>query len=43
MQFDQARQLTTVETEWPILICLLGSFNLVKAGQPVTVPSGGKT
>jgi DNA-binding SARP family transcriptional activator len=31
------------ETSWPIRICLLGSFRLLKAGQPVTLRGGGKT
>lgn len=31
------------EASWPILICLLGSFRLLKAGQPVTLHGGGKT
>jgi DNA-binding SARP family transcriptional activator len=28
---------------WPIMVCLLGSFRLLKAGQAVAVRSGGKT
>lgn len=31
------------EASWPILICLLGSFRLLKAGQPVVLRGGGKT
>jgi len=30
------------EASWPILICLLGSFLLLRAGQPLSVPCGGK-
>lgn len=30
-------------TAAPLLVCLLGSFRIVKAGAPVTVRSGGKT
>ena len=29
-------------TEWPILICLLGSFRLLSAGHPIRLPCGGK-
>lgn len=28
---------------WPVLICLLGGFRLLRAGRPVPVRSGGKT
>jgi len=31
------------EAQWPILICLLGNFLLLKAGQPVALRNGGKT
>jgi hypothetical protein len=31
------------ETDRRILICLLGDFRVMKAGQPVAVRSGGKT
>lgn len=31
------------ETTFPVLLCLLGSFLLLKAGQPVAVRRGGKT
>ena len=34
---------STQDTTWPILICLLGNFRLLKAGQPVAVHAGGKT
>lgn len=30
-------------TEWPILICLLGPFRLLKLGHPIAVGGGGKT
>src|SRR5579859_4276994 len=30
------------EASWPILICLLGSFLLLRAGQSVAVHGGGK-
>jgi len=30
------------EPDWPVLICLLGGFRLLKRGRPVTVRSGGK-
>jgi len=30
------------EASWPILICLLGSFRLLKAGQTVVLRGGGK-
>ncbi len=32
-----------VEAESPILVCVLGSFRLLKSGSPVAVRSGGKT
>jgi DNA-binding SARP family transcriptional activator len=35
--------LRTVEVESPILVCVLGSFRLLKWGSPVAVRSGGKT
>jgi len=28
---------------WPILICLLGGFRVLKGGEPVSVRRGGKT
>jgi DNA-binding SARP family transcriptional activator len=31
------------EASWPILICLLGRFRLLKAGQPILLRGGGKT
>ena len=31
------------KVSWPILICLLGSFRLLKAGQPILLHGGGKT
>jgi DNA-binding SARP family transcriptional activator len=31
------------ETDWPLLICFLGTFSMLKAGQPVTARGGGKT
>lgn len=30
------------ETSWPIQICLLGSFRLLKAGHQVAIQAGGK-
>ena len=33
----------THATEWPILICLLGPFRLLKLGHPIAVGGGGKT
>jgi DNA-binding SARP family transcriptional activator len=33
----------TDEASWPILICLFGSFRLLKAGQLVALRCGGKT
>jgi DNA-binding SARP family transcriptional activator len=30
------------QTDWPVLICLLGPFQLLKAGRPVPLRSGGK-
>lgn len=35
--------LNTGKAPWPILICLLGRFRLLKAGQPIVLRSGGKT
>jgi DNA-binding SARP family transcriptional activator len=32
-----------VDPTWPVLICVLGPFRILKAGQPVVVRSGGKT
>lgn len=32
----------TNEEDWPILICLLGNFRLLKTGQPLPIPCGGK-
>lgn len=32
----------TPEAPWPILICLLGNFRLLKAGRPVVVHASGK-
>ncbi len=29
--------------EWPVLVCLLGPFRLLKLGHPITVGGGGKT
>ena len=37
VQADQAR------VDWPVLICLLGSFRLLKAGQPVALRNASKT
>ena len=34
--------LSLDEAPWPILICLLGNFRLLQAGQPIGVHSGGK-
>lgn len=34
---------STVEPNWPILLCFLGTFSLLKAGRPVTSRGGGKT
>jgi len=31
------------ESGWPILICLLGGFRVLKGGEPVSVRRGGKT
>lgn len=33
----------SLDARWPILICLLGEFRLLKSGQPVIVRAGGKT
>lgn len=30
------------KTDWPILICLLGRFRILRAGQPLPIPGGGK-
>jgi DNA-binding SARP family transcriptional activator len=29
--------------EWPVLICLFGSFNMLKRGVPVALRGGGKS
>jgi DNA-binding SARP family transcriptional activator len=34
--------LQAYETNWPILICLLGEFRLLKFGQPIPIRHGGK-
>jgi len=39
---DLASAVTAVESEWPILICLLGYFRVLKVGRPVRVRNGGK-
>jgi DNA-binding SARP family transcriptional activator len=33
----------TIESRWPILICVLGAFRVLKAGRPIHVRNGGKT
>ena len=40
-ELDQP-MLSSQHTHWPILICLLGNFRLLKAGQPIMVHAGGK-
>ena len=44
MQVDQriAPYFSNNDSVWPILICLLGSFQLLKGGQPVALRGGGK-
>jgi DNA-binding SARP family transcriptional activator len=32
----------TADREWPVFVCLLGSFMLLKAGEPVLLPARGK-
>lgn len=32
-----------VGTDWPVVVCLLGNFRLLKGGQPVAMRNGGKT
>src|SRR5262245_41434982 len=43
-ELDQQVQATihTDEAAWPIFICLLGNFRLLKTGKPVVIRSGGK-
>lgn len=38
----QSAQLVTCETNWPVLICLLGNFRLLKGGQPIELRKPGK-
>ena len=37
------REPSAGEANWPVLICLLGSFRVLKGGRPVAVRTGGKT
>jgi len=39
---DLTAAATAIESEWPILICLLGDFRVLKGGRPVRVRNGGK-
>ena len=40
--YDPLTNLQARENTYPILICLLGYFRALKAGQPVALPCGGK-
>ncbi len=42
MQRDAEYTWQVRYTNWPVMICLLGNFRLLKCGQPVVVPSNGK-
>jgi DNA-binding SARP family transcriptional activator len=35
--------LCSDEASWPVMICLLGNFLLLRAGQPVPIRAGGKS
>lgn len=43
MQFDQNILPMTGEAKWPVQICLLGNFRLLKGGQLVTLRHANKT
>ncbi len=43
MHPSQEIRLMTREADWSILICLLGSFRLLKSGKPVVMRNAGKT
>lgn len=43
MQFSQDFPSVTSVSDWPILICLLGNFRLLKGGQPILLHRAGKT
>ena len=32
-----------IKSQWPVLICVLGAFRVLKLGRPIPVRSGGKT
>lgn len=42
MRPNQDLIATAVPARWPLLICVLGNFQLLRVGQPVTVPAHGK-
>ncbi len=43
MRFSQGIHPSTCQVNWPVLICLLGSFRLLKAGQLIPMRIAGKT
>jgi len=42
-KFYTSFDASTDESRWPVLICLLGGFRLLKAGQPVRLRNANKT
>lgn len=41
LQGDEPEE-DALETKWPVLICLLGTFRILKAGRPFSLRGGGK-
>lgn len=44
LEFDHSifSYVQIAESSWPILICLLGSFRLLKTGNALPINGGGK-